>query len=104
MTMEEKKQQLPGKRKPLFTAVSFACLLPGFTLTFIMSSKIDHGETLAGYSSLGILLSYTVALVLSGLVTGQIGLIRGEKPLALPVLALIINGIMFIAVIVNIPG
>ena len=68
-----------------------------------MSSRIDQGETLDGYSSLGILLSFIVALMLSGLVSGQIGLIRGEKPAALPVLALIINGIMFIAVIVNIP-
>jgi len=68
-----------------------------------MSSRINQGETLNGYGSLGILLSFIVALMLSGLVSGQMGLIRGEKPAALPVLALIINGIMFIAVIVNIP-
>ena len=96
-------EQLFKKRKPLFSAIAFVCLFLGLILTYLMSSRIDQGETLDGYSSLGILLSFIVALMLSGLVSGQIGLIRGEKPVALPVLALIINGIMFIAVIVNIP-
>jgi len=96
-------EQLSRKHKPLFSAIAFVCLFLGLILTYLMSSRIDQGETLGGYSSLGILLSFIVALMLSGLVSGQIGLIRGEKPAALPVLALIINGIMFIAVIVNIP-
>ena len=88
---------------PFFQLIAFACLCLGLILTYVMSSRINQGETLNGYSSLGILLSFIVALMLSGLVTGQIGLIRGEKPVALPVLALLINGMMFIAVIVNIP-
>ena len=96
-------EQPPNKRKPLFSVIAFACLCLGLILTYVMSSRINQGETLNGYGSLGILLSFIVALMLSGLVTGQIGLIRGEKPVALPVLALLINGMMFIAVIVNIP-
>ena len=96
-------KELPKKRKPLFSAIAFACVFIGLILNYAMSSKINQGDTLEGYSSLGIVLSFMVALVLSGLVTGQIGLIRGEKPIALPILALIFNGIMFIAVIVTIP-
>ena len=57
------------KRKPLFSAIAFACLCLGLILTYVMSSRIDQGETLDGYSSLGILLSFIVALMLSGLVS-----------------------------------
>ncbi len=96
-------EQLTRKRKPPFSIIAFVCLFLGLILTYVMSLRIDHRETLDAYSSLGILLSFIVALMLSGLVTGQIGLIRGEKPVTLPVVALLINGMMFIAVIVNIP-
>jgi len=37
-------------------------------------------------------------------VTGQIGLIRGEKPAALAILALLFNALVFLSAIILIPG
>ena len=93
----------PEKRKLLFTAISGFCVLVSSLLLRTTLSRVDQGEALAGYSGLSIGFSFLVALVLTGLITGQIGLIRGEKPLVLPILALLLNGIIFIAAVVLIP-
>ncbi len=93
----------PEKRKLLFTAIAGFCVLVSGLLLRTTLSRVGQGEVLAGYSGLSIGFSFLVALVLTGLITGQIGLIRGEKPLVLPILALLLNGIVFIAAIALIP-
>lgn len=96
-------EQLPVKRKPVFSAIAMTSMLVSLLLIRLANTRIDQGESIAGYSILAVMVSFIVALLLSGLVTGQIGLIRGEKPLALPVLALLLNGCLFIAVVINLP-
>jgi hypothetical protein len=93
----------PVKQKPLCSIISTACLLIGFILARSVAIKVNQGETLAEYSSLGVSISFLVALLLSGLVTGLIGLIRGEKPFAFPLLMLLFNSLLFFAVILQIP-
>jgi hypothetical protein len=98
--MEEKA---PVKQTPICSIVSSACLLIGLILARSVAIKIDQGETLAEYSNLGITTSFLVALLLTGLVTGLIGLIRGEKPFAFPLLVLLFNSMLFFAVILHLP-
>lgn len=93
----------PLKRKPLFSGIALVTLLVSLVLARSAATKIDAGESFSGYSSLTLTISFLVALLLSGLVTGQIGLIRGERPLPLPIAALLLNGVVFIAVILHIP-
>lgn len=93
----------PVNRKPLFSAIAIGSMLASGLLIWMSGSQMDQGDTLAGYSPLAVTISFIVALLLSGLVTGQIGLIRGEKPMALPIIALLLNAGIFIAVIVHMP-
>ena len=95
--------QQPLKQKPLCSIISTLFLVIALILARSVAIKLDQGETLIGYSSLGILTSFLVALILSSLVTGMIALIRGEKPLVFPLLALLSNSVLFFAVILNIP-
>ena len=96
-------EQEHARRKPLFSGIAMVCLLIGAFLAWAALGRFDAGETIDGYGDLGITLSFLVALLLSGLITGQIGLVRGEKPVALPILALLLNGAIFITVIVHLP-
>lgn len=98
-----KPEQQPARRKPLFAGLAMACALAGLLLSLLAAARFNAGETLNGYGELGITVSFLVALLLSGLITGQIGLIRGERPIALPILALLMNGGIFIAVVVQLP-
>ena len=93
----------PAKRKVLFSSIAAACLLISLLLGRAASTRLDAGEALEGYGQLGIMISFLVALSLSGLVTSQIGLFRGEKPLAFPLLTLVLNAAVFFAVILHIP-
>ena len=90
-------------RKPLFSGIAGICLLISALLLRNAMSAFEQGATIGGYNSLSISFSLMVALVLTGLVTGQIGLIRGEKPVALPILALLLNGVIFMTAIVIFP-
>lgn len=91
----------PDKRKPLFAGIAMACALAGLLLSRMAGARFGSGEALEGYGSLGLTVSFLVALLLSGLIMGQIGLIRGERPLALPVLALLLNGAIFVMAIIT---
>jgi len=95
--------QKPVKPKPLFSGIAIGSMLASSLLIWLSGPQLGQGQTVAGYSSLAVTLSFIVALLLSGLVTGQIGLIRGEKPLALPIVALILNAGIFIAVVIYMP-
>lgn len=44
-----------------------------------------------------------IALAPCGLVIGQPGFIRGGKPVVLPILALLLNGVIFITAVINLP-
>ena len=90
-------------RKPLFAAIAIGCALLAGTLTVAASRRMVAGETLDGYSTFSVMISCMVAMSLSGLITGQIGLIRGEKPLVMPILALVLNGAIFILIVTHIP-
>ena len=98
--MSDKKS---APRSPLFSGIAILCLLISLLLAWFAAGRMDEGESMVGYGGLGITVSFMVALLLSGLVTGQIGLVRGEKPIAIPVLALLLNGVIFIAVITHLP-
>ena len=98
--MEEKA---PVKQKPICSFVSIGCLLIGLILARSVAIKINQGETLTEYGSLGISTSFLVALLLTGFVAGLVGLIRGEKPFVFPLLVLFFNSILFFAVILNLP-
>ncbi|MBT5483512.1 MAG: hypothetical protein HOH14_07695 [Gammaproteobacteria bacterium] len=98
--MEEKA---PVKQKPICSFVSIGCLLIGLILARSVAIKINQGETLTEYGSLGISTSFLVALLLTGFVAGLVGLIRGEKPFVFPLLVLLFNSILFFAVILNLP-
>lgn len=96
-------KEQPVNSKPLFSGIAgFCVLLSGLLLRNVMAG-IDSGEDLAGYSGFSVSVSFLVALVLTGLVTGQIGLIRGEKPVAITVLALLLNGVIFVTAILIVP-
>ena len=97
------KEKAPVKQKPICSFVSIGCLLIGLILARSVAIKINQGETLTEYGSLGISTSFLVALLLTGFVTGLVGLIRGEKPFVLPLLVLLFNTILFFAVILNLP-
>ena len=98
--MEEKA---PVKQKPICSFFSIGCLLIGLILARSVAIKINQGETLTEYGSLGISTSFLVALLLTGFVAGLVGLIRGEKPFVFPLLVLLFNSILFFAVILNLP-
>ena len=98
--MEEKA---PVKQKPICSFVSIGCLLIGLILARSVAIKINQGETLTEYGSLGLSTSFLVALLLTGFVAGLVGLIRGEKPFVFPLLVLLFNSILFFAVILNLP-
>lgn len=97
------EDQKPLKQKPLCSVTSTLCLIIALILARSVAIKLDQGETLIGYSSLGITTSFLVALLLSGLVTGMIALARGEKPFVFPLLVLLSNSVLFFAVILHIP-
>jgi len=97
------KDSIDRNHKPLFTGIAGLCVVISGLLLRNTLARVDAGEAVSGYSGLSIGFSFLVALVLAGLITGQIGLIRGEKPRALPILALLLNGIIFIAASVLIP-
>lgn len=85
--------QVPAakKKKPLFTVIAVGCLLVASILFYLFFGQINGGETLNGYGGLGISLSFTTALLLNGVILGQIALFRGEKPAAFPALVLACN-------------
>ena len=91
------------ERQLLFSGIAGVCALIGALLLRYILAGVGEGEALAGYSRFSVGLSFLVALELTGLVTGQIGLIRGEKPAALPVLALLLNGVIFVSAFLFIP-
>ena len=78
-------------------------MLVAALLLWLAGDRVDAGATLDGYSSFAVMVSFMVALALSGLITGQIALVRGERPIALPILALFLNAVVFILVIIHIP-
>jgi len=92
------------RRNPLFSSIALFCVLAGGLLLWRSLGQASAGENLDGYSSFSVAFSFLVALTLTGLVTGQIGLIRGEKPAALAILALLFNALVFLSAIILIPG
>lgn len=95
--------QTPVKRNLLFSAIAGCCAVLSALLLRSVMTRSGQGEILSGYSGFSIMVSCLVALTLAGLVSGQIGLIRGEKPLAISLLALVLNGAIFITAIVVVP-
>ena len=86
-----KNTEIIAKKKPLFTGISSACVLLALILLFSVSGRMNEGEAVQGYSGLGISVSFTVALLLSGIILGQIALFRGEKPALLAFFVLLLN-------------
>jgi hypothetical protein len=92
-----------ARRKSLFSAVACFCALVSALLLRFVNTQVGQGGNLVGYSSFSIMVSFLAVFALTGLVTGQIGLIRGEKPLVIPVLALLLNGVIFVTAILIVP-
>jgi len=86
----------------LFSSIALLCVVVSAILLVNRLGSTTE-DIQAGYNSFNVGLSFMVALVLSGMITGQIGLIRGEKPVILPVMALALNGLVFIAAVVLFP-
>lgn len=101
--MMKDRSEKTNTQKSLFSGITLVCLIIGSVLLYSSLKLVQAGEAREGYSSFNIGLSVMVAVLLSGVVTGQIALARGEKPLVLPVLALLLNGAIFIAVVILIP-
>lgn len=92
-----------SSKKPLFSIFSSAAALIAVVLMLMLDTHIRQGEDLRGYGPGSLASSFMIALLLSGMITGQIGLIRGEKPAAIPILALFVNGVIFITAIILFP-
>ena len=90
--------------KHLFSFLALACLLICLPVARIAANRIDQGEDLLSYGGLGIAISIMVAMLLSGVIFGQIALFRGEKPKALPLSALVLNVLAFLFLLINMPG
>jgi hypothetical protein len=90
--------------KRLFSILALACLLICLPAARVAYSRIDQGEDLLGYGGLGIAISIMVAMLLSGVIFGQIALFRGEKPRALPLSALVLNVLAFLFLLTEMPG
>ena len=90
--------------KRLFSILALACLLICLPAARIASNRIDQGEDLLGYGGLGIAISIMVAMLLTGVIFGQIALFRGEKPKALPITALVLNVLAFFFLLTQLPG
>ena len=104
-TDQEARQKMgPPKKKTLFSFFTSACLIVCLPLANRLHTLIGNGETLDGYGSLGLTLSLMVVLLLCGVIFGQIALFRGERPLLLPLLALLLNAGFLIALLINFPG
>ena len=90
--------------KRMFSILALACLLICLPAARIASNRIDQGEDLLGYGGLGIAISIMVAMLLTGVIFGQIALFRGEKPKALPITALVLNVLAFFFLLTQLPG
>jgi hypothetical protein len=87
-------------KKPLFTILAYGTALIAVILMTTLDTSSDGPK---GYGPGSLATSFMIALLLSGLITGQIGLIRGEKPRVLPILALLLNGSIFVAALILFP-
>ena len=90
--------------KRLFSILALTGLLICLPLARTASNRIDQGEDLLGYGGLGVAISIMAAMLLTGLIFGQIALFRGEKPIALPISALVLNACAFLFLLINMPG
>jgi hypothetical protein len=106
--MANKDSKLTGgeekQSKRLFSILALTCLFICLPVARIASNRIDQGENLLGYGGLGIAISIMVAMLLSGVIFGQIALFRGEKPKALPISALVLNVLAFLFLLTELPG
>ena len=106
-TSAESAHAVSGEEKQpkrLFSILALTCLLICLPAARIASSRIDQGEDLLGYGGLGIAISIMVAMLLTGVIFGQIALFRGEKPRALPISALVLNVLAFFFLLTQLPG
>jgi len=88
-------------KKPLFSGIASACLLLAMIIFYFASGRLSQNEVIPGYGDLGISASFAVALLLSGVILGQIALFRGEKPVIFPALVLLMNIIGIVLFLVS---
>jgi len=92
-----------GKPKRLFSSLALACLLISAPLARSAASRLAQGQAMVGYGGLSLVISAMVALLLSGLILGQIALFRGEKPRVFPAAVLILNAAAFLFLVIHMP-
>lgn len=94
------KTSVNESKKPLFSGIAAGSLLLAVIIFYFASGRLSQEEIVPGYGDLGILASFAIALLLSGVIFGQIALFRGEKPVIFPALVLMLNiaGIVFLLI------
>lgn len=90
--------------KPLFAALSFACLilaLPASRLTIFLFAP---AEDYLGYGGLGVALLGFLLTLIVGTILAVISLLRREHPRLISLLCLLSNAGVLLWVLINLPG
>lgn len=91
-------------RKPLFTGLSFACLLLALPVGRLALFFFAPAEDYLGYGGLGIALTGFLLTLAAGTTLALAALIRREHPKLISILCLLTNASVLIWVFANLPG